>query len=120
MSIYRHSDGSDVPGAPKEEEFTRMYSALMKLPHPLPNWPFFKALSCFRMASIAQVGICLTCAKLLSSALEEQCCIVLQGVYARGLLGNASSAQAEMFNALVEPLATVGCSFIRYVTSLSS
>ena len=43
------------PGVPNEEELTRMYSALMKLPHPLPDWPFFKALSCFRMASIVQV-----------------------------------------------------------------
>ena len=35
-----------------------MYCALMKLPHPLPDWPFFKALSCFRLASIAQVHKC--------------------------------------------------------------
>ena len=41
-------------------------------------------------------------------------CIV-QGVYARGLLGNASSAQAELFKAVVDPLASLGCSFIRSV-----
>ena len=38
-----------------------------------------------------------------------------QGVYARGLLGNASSAQATMFKAVVDPLADLGCSFIRWV-----
>ena len=45
----------NVPGLPNEEELTRMYAALMKLPHPLPHWEFFKALSCFRMAAVVQV-----------------------------------------------------------------
>ena len=55
VSSYFSLDTDIPPGMPNEEELTRMYSSLMKLPHPLPDWPFFKALSCFRMASIAQV-----------------------------------------------------------------
>ena len=38
--------------------------------------------------------------------------VYVQGVYARSLLGNASSSQAEMFKDLVQPLASEGCSFI--------
>lgn len=44
-----------VPGCLSEDELTRIYAALRGLPHPLPDWEFFKALSCFRMAGIAQV-----------------------------------------------------------------
>ena len=56
LYLYFIIDADIPPGVPNEEELTRMYSALMKLPHPLPDWPFFKALSCFRMASIVQVN----------------------------------------------------------------
>ena len=39
-----------------------------------------------------------------------------QGVYARGLMGNASSTKAattaQVFKAMVDPLAELGCSFI--------
>lgn len=49
---------SNVPGIPSVHELTRIYAALMKLPHPLPHWEFFKALSCFRMAGVAQVKLC--------------------------------------------------------------
>ncbi len=36
----------------------------------------------------------------------------IQGVYARGLMGNASSAKTQLYKAVVEPLAHMGCSFI--------
>ena len=36
----------------------------------------------------------------------------MQGVYARGLLGNASSSQTDRFKDFVLPLASAGCSFI--------
>lgn len=64
----------ETPGVPNEQELTRLYCALMKLPHPLTNMAFFKALSCFRMASIVQVD-CLKHIMLFQLALG--CVIIL-------------------------------------------
>ena len=36
-----------------------------------------------------------------------------QGVYARGMKGNASSSVARGFKVMVSPLAERGCSFIK-------
>ena len=44
-----------VPGAPTESTLTGWYSEIARIPRPIPNWPYFRALACFRMAAIAQV-----------------------------------------------------------------
>lgn len=44
------------PGAPDETTLTRWYSDTAKIHHPIPNWPYFRAFACFRMAAIAQVS----------------------------------------------------------------
>ena len=36
----------EVDGLPSEEDITRVYSALVKMPHPLPRWAFFKERWC--------------------------------------------------------------------------
>ncbi|MPW21070.1 phosphotransferase [Paraburkholderia sp. CNPSo 3157] len=74
-------------GVPEEEEIVAQYCALRGLP-AIDNWPFFLAFSFFRLASIAQ------------------------GVKARALQGNASSAQAHVVGAMVEPLAQLGAELI--------
>ena len=38
-----------------------------------------------------------------------------QGVYARGIVGNASSSRAQMFQEVVGPLAEAGAFFMRSV-----
>ena len=38
---------------------------------------------------------------------------LLQGVYARGIQGNASSSMALFYKDIVQPLAEAGCAFIR-------
>ena len=38
---------------------------------------------------------------------------LMQGVYARGIQGNASSSMALFYKDIVQPLAEVGCAFIR-------
>lgn len=67
-------------GVPEEEEIVARYGELRGLP-AIDNWPFYIAFSFFRLASIAQ------------------------GVKARALQGNASSAEAHAVGAMVEPLA---------------
>lgn len=47
----------EMPGAPSEEILTKWYAEGTSNSHPLPNWPFFKALVCFRVAAIAQVRL---------------------------------------------------------------
>ena len=37
----------------------------------------------------------------------------MQGVYARGIQGNASSSMALFYKDIVQPLAEAGCGFIR-------
>ena len=47
----------DTPGIPKEESLIHMYTEAAGIPYPINNWPFFKALGCFRIAGIAQVCV---------------------------------------------------------------
>ncbi|CAG9195098.1 Phosphotransferase family protein [Paraburkholderia caribensis] len=76
-----------VLGVPDEEEIVAQYCALRRLP-AIDHWPFYLAFSFFRLASIAQ------------------------GVKARALQGNASSAQAHEVGAMVEPLARLAAELI--------
>jgi aminoglycoside phosphotransferase (APT) family kinase protein len=70
-------------GVPEEDEIVAQYCALRGLP-AIDNWSFYLAFSFFRLASIAQ------------------------GVKARALQGNASSAEAHEVAKMVEPLAQLG------------
>jgi aminoglycoside phosphotransferase (APT) family kinase protein len=74
-------------GVPDEADIVAQYCALRGLPG-IDNWPFYLAFSFFRLASIAQ------------------------GVKARALQGNASSADAHQVGAMVEPLAQLGAELI--------
>ncbi|MBN3754408.1 phosphotransferase [Paraburkholderia sp. Tr-20389] len=74
-------------GVPEEQEIVAQYCALRGLP-AIDNWPFYLAFSFFRLASIAQ------------------------GVKARALQGNASSAEAHRVGAMVEPLAQLAAELI--------
>jgi aminoglycoside phosphotransferase (APT) family kinase protein len=74
-------------GVPEEDEIVAQYCALRGLP-PIDNWPFYLGFSFFRLASIAQ------------------------GVKARALQGNASSAEAHRVGAMVEPLAKLAAEVI--------
>ncbi|MEP7367759.1 MAG: phosphotransferase [Acidobacteriota bacterium] len=86
---YSGLRGLDLPtlGIPSEPEYIGAYSARTARAS-IGNWPFYMAFSLFRMASIAQ------------------------GVYARSLLGNASSESASKFEGTAEVLATRACELI--------
>ena len=71
-------------GIPTEEAFVARYCALLGR-DGVPDLNYYKALSIFRLAAIAQ------------------------GVYKRSLDGNASSTEAAMFGAAVPHLAGIGC-----------
>ncbi len=45
----------EVEGVPTREDAERLYCALARIPYPQPDIPFYKALSFFRRAAIAQV-----------------------------------------------------------------
>ena len=100
----------------------KIYAAMTMKPHPLPHWVFFLALSHFRMASIVQV--------LPHSPISHPHTphtptpthththtLVVQGVYSRGIQGNASSSIALFYKNLVQPLAEAGCALIRTAES---
>ena len=74
-------------GIPSEDEYIAAYCARTGRA-AIDHWPFYMAFSLFRMASIAQ------------------------GVYARSLLGNASSESASKFEGTAEVLATRACDLI--------
>jgi aminoglycoside phosphotransferase (APT) family kinase protein len=61
-------------GIPDEESYVRAYCARTGRSYPIPDWDFYIAFSVFRLASISQ------------------------GVYKRGLDGNASSENAGLAN----------------------
>jgi aminoglycoside phosphotransferase (APT) family kinase protein len=69
-------------GIPEEDEIIAQYCELRGLPG-IANWNFYLAFSFFRLASIAQ------------------------GVKARAMQGNASSADAHEVGSMVEPLAAL-------------
>ena len=45
----------EVEGVPTREDAERLYCALARIPYPQPDIPFYKALSFFRGAAIAQM-----------------------------------------------------------------
>lgn len=72
-----------ILGIPDEDQLIRHYCQVANTGYP-ENWPFYMAFSFFRLAAI------------------------LQGVYKRGLDGNASSERATRMGKLVQPLAAQG------------
>ncbi|NWH07531.1 MAG: phosphotransferase [Alphaproteobacteria bacterium] len=60
-------------GIPSEEDYVRAYCRRTGRPYPIPDWDFYIGFSIFRLAAIAQ------------------------GVYKRGLDGNASSEKARSY-----------------------
>ena len=75
-------------GVPEEQKIIERYCELRNI-SAIQNWPFYLAFSFFRMAAI------------------------LQGVYKRGLDGNASNKKAMELGRLVEPLARSAIDLIR-------
>ncbi|XP_070289514.1 acyl-CoA dehydrogenase family member 11 isoform X2 [Myotis yumanensis] len=71
-------------GIPSMEELMSIYCRCRGINSILPNWNFFLALECFKMAGIAQ------------------------GVYSRYLLGNSASENSFQFANFVQPLAETG------------
>ncbi|XP_036188481.1 acyl-CoA dehydrogenase family member 11 isoform X2 [Myotis myotis] len=71
-------------GIPSMEELMSIYCRCRGINSTLPNWNFFLALECFKMAGIAQ------------------------GVYSRYLLGNSASENSSQFANFVQPLAETG------------
>lgn len=78
--------GVDVAslGIPSEDEMIAQYKLLTNRER-IEGWPFFMSFGIFRLAAIAQ------------------------GVYARSLQGNASSADAASYGPAVTMLAELGC-----------
>uniref|UniRef100_A0A8C2D047 Acyl-CoA dehydrogenase family member 11 n=1 Tax=Cyprinus carpio TaxID=7962 RepID=A0A8C2D047_CYPCA len=70
-----------VKGIPSPDDLISIYCHRRGIPNSLPQQNFFIAMAIFKMAAIAQ------------------------GIYARHLLGNASSLNAAEFEESVEPLA---------------
>ena len=70
-------------GIPSEREFTEVYCRAAGR-EQIEGWPFFLAFSCFRMAAITQ------------------------GVYARGLQGNAADKRAMLYGDLAKKFAAIG------------
>lgn len=75
-------------GIPTEAEYLAAYCKRTGR-DGIPNWEFYLAFSMFRLASIAQ------------------------GVYKRGLDGNASSEKAVMYGAVARFLAELACDVLR-------
>ncbi|XP_051817542.1 acyl-CoA dehydrogenase family member 11 [Antechinus flavipes] len=71
-------------GIPSAEELALIYCRCRGISTALPNWNFFLALSYFKLAGI------------------------MQGVYARYLLGNSASETSHLFADVVKPLAETG------------
>ncbi|MFW5920450.1 MAG: phosphotransferase [Polyangiales bacterium] len=77
----------ETSGIPSEERLVERYRELTGRDE-IPDWPYFKAFSLFRLAAIAQ------------------------GVYRRSIQGNASSAEAHMYGAAVPFLAQIACDLV--------
>jgi aminoglycoside phosphotransferase (APT) family kinase protein len=77
----------EATGIPDESTFVARYCELTGR-DGVDHWPYYKAFSLFRLASI------------------------LQGVYKRALQGNASSDEAHMYGAGVHFLAHVACQLV--------
>ncbi|XP_015995786.2 acyl-CoA dehydrogenase family member 11 isoform X1 [Rousettus aegyptiacus] len=79
-------------GIPSMEELISIYCRCRGINLSLPNWNFFLALSCFKMAGI------------------------LQGVYNRHLLGNNASENSILVANDVQPLAETGLQLSKRTT----
>ncbi|KAM9308873.1 acyl-CoA dehydrogenase family member 11 [Gastrophryne carolinensis] len=75
---------ANTDGVPAYEDLMNVYSQCRGVAIPMQDWNFFLALNCFKLAGI------------------------LQGVYARFLLGNSSGVDAHKYGEAVKPLAEVG------------
>ncbi|XP_057183132.1 acyl-CoA dehydrogenase family member 11-like [Triplophysa rosa] len=71
-------------GIPSADDLISIYCHCRGIPKSLPQKNFFIPMAIFKMAAISQ------------------------GIYARHLLGNASSANAAVLGEIVEPLAELG------------
>uniref|UniRef100_A0A671K9Q3 Acyl-CoA dehydrogenase family member 11 n=1 Tax=Sinocyclocheilus anshuiensis TaxID=1608454 RepID=A0A671K9Q3_9TELE len=78
-------------GIPSPDDLISIYCHCRGIPNSLPQQNFFIAMAIFKMAAIAQ------------------------GIYARHLLGNASSLNAAEFEESVEPLAELGLQISKYL-----
>ncbi|TTV25980.1 Acyl-CoA dehydrogenase family member 11 [Bagarius yarrelli] len=78
-----------IEGIPSAKDIVTIYCQCREIPPSLPHENFFVAFAMFKMACIAQ------------------------GIYARSLLGNASSPNAAQFNESVEPLAQLALKIAR-------
>uniref|UniRef100_A0A672S2D0 Acyl-CoA dehydrogenase family member 11 n=1 Tax=Sinocyclocheilus grahami TaxID=75366 RepID=A0A672S2D0_SINGR len=86
-----------VEGIPSPDDLISIYCHCRGIPNSLPQQNFFIAMAIFKMAAIAQ------------------------GIYARHLLGNASSLNAAEFEESVEPLAELGLQIaLRYKITIST
>uniref|UniRef100_A0A671KCK3 Acyl-CoA dehydrogenase family member 11 n=1 Tax=Sinocyclocheilus anshuiensis TaxID=1608454 RepID=A0A671KCK3_9TELE len=84
-------------GIPSPDDLISIYCHCRGIPNSLPQQNFFIAMAIFKMAAIAQ------------------------GIYARHLLGNASSLNAAEFEESVEPLAELGLQIaLRYKITIST
>jgi aminoglycoside phosphotransferase (APT) family kinase protein len=77
----------DATGIPDEKSFVDTYRELTGR-DAIGDWPYYKAFSLFRLAAIAQ------------------------GVYRRGLDGNASSEDAALYGGAVRHLADIACRLV--------
>jgi len=77
----------EATGIPSEQQLLERYRQLTGR-SAIADWPYFKAFSLFRLASIAQ------------------------GVYKRSIQGNASSPEAHMYGAAVPFLAQIACDLV--------
>jgi len=78
----------EATGIPTEDVYTAAYCERMQR-RDIPNWSFFMAFGMFRLAAI------------------------VQGVYKRGLDGNASAADAQSFGILVQFLSDAGWNLLK-------
>jgi aminoglycoside phosphotransferase (APT) family kinase protein len=78
----------ETAGIPTEDTYTAAYCARTQR-SDIPNWSFFMAFSMFRLAAI------------------------VQGVYKRGLDGNARAADAQSFGVFVQFLSDAGWNLVK-------
>lgn len=78
----------EATGIPTEDVYTAAYCERMQR-RDIPNWSFFMAFGMFRLAAI------------------------VQGVYKRGLDGNASAADAQRFGIFVQFLSDAGWNLVK-------
>ncbi|XP_071947179.1 acyl-CoA dehydrogenase family member 11-like [Antedon mediterranea] len=83
------SDLSSIAGIHSHENYVKLYCKFRMIPHPIPNWYFYQVLAFFKSMSISR------------------------GVYARRVLGNASSDLASNLQDSVTNLANTAMDLVR-------